>query len=163
MTTHEQELINKLRRIEALFAGTSFDGERAAAAAAMERIRQRLRDVQGSDEPVEYTFRLADGWAYRLFMALLRRYGIRPYRYRGQRLTTLTARVPESFVKTTLWPEYLQLQKTLSSYLDEVTQRVIAECIHDDTSDADVVEGGPRMLPLHSADGSTNPSSALGG
>ena len=122
----ERELINRLRRIESLFAGTNFEGERSAAAAAMDRIRERLRGLQQSDEPVEYTFRLADGWSLRLFTALLRRYDIRPYRYRGQRRTTLMAKVPVSFVKETLWPEYQELQKVLGDYLRDVTDRVIA-------------------------------------
>lgn len=152
MTIEEQELIDRLRRIEALFAGTSFDGERLAAAAAMERIRQRLKRLQESDKPVEYHFRLADGWSVRLFLALLRRYDIRPYRRRGQRRTTVMARVPVSFVKTTLWPEYVEIQRTLARYLDEVTNRVIAECIHADGSDAEEAEAEPRELPAATMD-----------
>ena len=51
--TDEQRLIEKLQRIEALFAGAATPGEREAAAAARERIRARLRDQQQSDPPVE--------------------------------------------------------------------------------------------------------------
>ena len=50
-------------------------------------------------------FQLADEWRRRLMVALLRRYGLRPYRYSGQRYTTVMARVPKSFVDGTLWPE----------------------------------------------------------
>gem|GEM_PF-3348198 len=35
-----------------------------------------------------------------------------------------------------LWPEYQQLSAVLRSYLDEITERVIAEAIHKDTSEA---------------------------
>ncbi len=142
MTSQEKkELFDKFRRIEALFAGTEFEGERVAAAAAMGRIRERLDRLRETDEPIEHSFRMADGWSRRLFLALLRRYGIRPYRYRGQRRTTVMARVPESFVKTTLWPEFVQLQETLSAYLNDVTERVISECLHGDASDAEVADG----------------------
>ena len=136
--TEEQKLIEKLRRIEALFAGTTFKGERDAAANAMERIRTRLRDFQQSDPPIEYKFGMLDMWSRKLLVALLRRYGIKPYRYRGQRHTTVMARVPSSFVDQTLWPEFQQLDDTLRSYLSEVTNRVIADGIHSDSSEAEV-------------------------
>jgi hypothetical protein len=41
----ENNLKEKLRRIEALFAGAATPGERDAAGAARERILQRLRDL----------------------------------------------------------------------------------------------------------------------
>ena len=144
--TQEQKLFDKLRKIEALFAGTTFEGERVAAAGAMERIRRRLESVRESDPAGEYKFRMADMWSRRLFVALLRRYGIKPYRYHGQRYTTVMARVPVSFVDQTLWPEFCQLDKTLRSYLDEVTNRAIAEGIHGDVSEAEV-RNRTRVLP----------------
>jgi hypothetical protein len=75
----EQKLIEKLQRIEALFAGATTKGEKVAAANALERIRERLKDVQKLDPPVEYKFTLTDMWSKKLFLALLRRYGIEPY------------------------------------------------------------------------------------
>ena len=49
----------------------------------------------------------------RLFSALCRRYGLEPYRYKGQRYTTVIVRAPRSFIDRTLWPEYLELQAAL--------------------------------------------------
>lgn len=134
----EAKLIEKLRRIEALFAGTTFEGERNAAAAAMERIQRKFRDVQQEDPAIEYQFSMRNMWSRRLFVALLRRYGIRPYRYCRQRRTTVVARVPASFLDRTLWPEFQELNQTLQTYLDDVTTRVIAESIHGDASEAEV-------------------------
>lgn len=145
MFDQERDLIDRLRRIEALFAGTEFDGERSAAAAAMDRIREKLRGVQASDPPVEYRFTLRNDWSRRLLTALLRRYDIRPYRYPGQRHTTVVARVSKSFVDKTLWPEFIEIDNTLQRHLDQVTQRVIQACIHKDASDADIVEGTPAL------------------
>jgi hypothetical protein len=48
------------------------------------------------------------------------------------------ARVPVSFVNETLWPEFQELNKTLRSYLDEVTDRVITTGIYADSSEAEV-------------------------
>jgi hypothetical protein len=136
--TEEQKLIEKLQRIEALFAGATTKGEKVAAANALERIRERLKDVQKLDPAVEYKFTLSDVWSKKLFLALLRRYGIQPYRYHRQKHTTVMARVPVSFVNDTLWPEFQELNQTLRSYLDEVTNRVITTGIYADSSEAEV-------------------------
>jgi hypothetical protein len=151
---NERELIEKLLRIEALFARPGTDGEKAAAASAAERIRARLAEMGGVDPPIEFQFKLADRWSRTLLTALLRRYGLRPYRYRRQRYTTVMARVSRRFVNETLWPEFEELNRTLQAYLAEVTDRVVAEAICPDNKDEEVrpdpVSGGgeigPRLL-----------------
>jgi hypothetical protein len=151
--TDEQKLIEKLQRIEALFAGAATPGEREAAAQARERIRARLREQQDLDPPVEYTFTLGDRWSHKLMIALMRRYQIRPYRYRGQRYTTIMARVPARFVDETLWPEFVELDRTLAGFLREVTDRVIAESVDSNTADIDIAPG-PLPAPSGAAIGS---------
>lgn len=135
----EGRLLEKLRAIEALFAGATTEGERTAAGEARTRIRRRLAALEASDPPVEYKFKLGDGWSRRLFLALCRRYDINVYRYRGQRHSTLNARVSRRFVDETLWPEYVQLSAVLRSHLEEVTDRIIATAIHADASEANEV------------------------
>lgn len=134
----EAKLIEKLARIEALFAGATTPGERDAAAAARERILERLRSLQDQDPPVEYRFTMADAWARRLFVALLRRYGLAPYRYAGQRYTTVMVKVSKRFVDDTLWPEFEQLSDVLQAHLDDVTSRVISQVFNADVSDVEV-------------------------
>lgn len=136
----EDDLVNKLRLIEALFAGAATQGERDAARNARDRICERLREMQRAEPPTEYRFSLPDMWSRRLFLALLRRYDIKPYRYHRQRRTTVMARVPPSFVDETLWPQYERLSTTLHEYLDQVTNRVIHESLAADQSEAEVVE-----------------------
>lgn len=123
----EVKLIEKLIRIEALYSGATTEGERDAAANALQRIRDRLEKIQKIDPPIEYKFTMSDMWSRKLFVALLRRYGIKPYRYYRQRYTTVMANVSKQFVNETLWPEFQELSKTLRSYLDDVTDRVISE------------------------------------
>ncbi|MBS1830547.1 MAG: hypothetical protein JST93_34910 [Acidobacteria bacterium] len=134
--TLEEELRDKLRRIEALFAGATTDGERMAAFAAMERIQKRLRETERVERPVELKFTLADEWSRKLFVALCKRYGLRPYRYKRQRFTTIMVRAPHSFLMGTLWPEFVQIQKALEEYLREATDRIIREEVFKDTSEA---------------------------
>ncbi len=137
----ESDLLEKLRKIERLYAGAATAGEKEAAAEAMNRIRNRLGEVAKVDKPIEYKFTLLDGWAKKLFLALLRRYELKPYRYSRQRRNTVMVRVPRSFVNETLWPEFLELSAVLKAYLEEVTNRVITDVIHEDTGDEEEVAG----------------------
>jgi hypothetical protein len=66
--------------------------------------------------------------------------------YRGQRRTTVMAKVSKRFVSETLWPEYEQLSNVLRRHLDEVTERIIATAIHDDASEA--VDAADAESPL---------------
>ena len=143
----EARLIDKLRLIEALFAGATTEGEKVAAERARDRILERLKLWEKEDPPVEYRFSMADMWSRKVFVALLRRYGIRPYRYSGQRYTTVMARVSKRFVDETLWPEFQEISETLRSYLSDVTDRVVQQVIHQDSSEAEVIEK-PKQLPL---------------
>ncbi len=74
----EARLIEKLQRIEALFAGAATAGEQVAAERAKQRIVERLQGWEREDPPIEYRFAMGDMWARKLFVALLRRYGITP-------------------------------------------------------------------------------------
>ena len=86
-----------------------------------------------------------DSWSRKLLVALMRRYGIKPYRYKGQRYTTVMARVPKSFVDGTLWPQYEAYSGMLRDFLSEVTDRVIKEALDENSDEADVVEE-PKLL-----------------
>ncbi len=125
-----------MRKITALFEGAATAGERQAAAAAIERIRKALNTPVETQPPIETRFSMADQWQRRLFLALCRRYGLEPYRYKGQRSTTVMVRAPRSFVDQTLWPEYLELQAALHSYLNEATERIIREEVFRDAGEA---------------------------
>ena len=135
MTT-EQQLRDKLRKITALFEGAATPGERQAAAAAIERIRQALGAATKTEVLPEFKFRMTDQWQRRLFSALCRRYGLKPFRYKGQRHTTVMVRAPRAFIDRTLWPEFVELQSALNSYLNEATERIIREEVFGDAAEA---------------------------
>lgn len=147
----EARLRETLERIESLFLGATTPGERQAAANARERVRARLEELGRKSPPVEHQFSMGDMWSRKLFVALLRRYGIKPYRYYRQRYTTVMARVPKQFLDETLWPEFIELDGTLRSYLAKVTDRLIAEAVHEDGSEAEVLQ---QLLESSSAGGS---------
>jgi len=135
MMTDEEKLIEKLKRIEALFARPATEGERMAAANARERIKARLKELEKTDPSIEFRFSLPDPWSHRLLMALLRRYGIEPYRYSGHRRSTIMIRASGRFIDETLIPEYEQFRETMVSYFEEVTQRVVSQALSIDNSE----------------------------
>ncbi len=142
----EAKLIHKLQLLEALFADTNIEGERIAAGEARDRILKRLKELEREAPPVEYQFSIGDPWQRKIFLALLRRYGIQPYRRKGQRRTTVMARVTKKFVDETLWPEYLQFADILSEYLSEVTDRVLKTVLEQDTNEPESIEQEQLLL-----------------
>ena len=142
----EEALLDKLRKIEALHAGTDAPGERIAAAFAADRIKQRLADWRAREHDVELQYSVHDPWSRQLFVALCRRYGLAPYRHARQRQSTLCVRAPLPFQRNTLWPQFLSLDEALRKHLAEITARVIRLAVHDDASDAPVVADPKALL-----------------
>ena len=142
----EGSLLEKLRKIEALYAGTNVDGERQAARRAAERIRARLAELRGREQDEELLYRLPDPWKRKLFVALCRRYGLKPFREPGRRSSTVQLRAPAVFQHRTLWPEFVALCAELHAHLDELTDRVIREAINEDVSEP-TEPTAPKALP----------------
>ncbi len=141
----EDILRDKLRKIEALFAGAGTAGERAAAGAAAERLREKLKTSELKETPIEMKFSIADPWARQLFLALTRRYGLRPYRYPRMHRQTIMVKGPPTFLQGVLWPQFQELSRELSKFLDDITRRVISEEVFGNTADADE-DAEPRQL-----------------
>ena len=115
----DEELRAKLAKVEALFREAAGPGERAAAAAAMDRLQGRLGSSDGDREPeVELKFSLPDMWSVRLFIAVCRKHGVRPYRYARQRRTTVMVRAPERDFDREVWLEFSMLHTELEIYLE---------------------------------------------
>jgi len=143
--TPEQTLRDKLRKIETLFAGAATPGERAAAGAAAERIRERLERTAGQEKPQEMRFSIPDVWSRHLFIALCRRYGLHPYRLRRMHRQTIMVKAPRSFLEKVLWPEFLELDLALLEYLSDITEKLIREEVHGETGEAEVVDEPGRV------------------
>jgi len=138
----EHELLDKLAKIEALHAGTTSTGERAAAAEARQRLRDRLDELRAHDSPIEMRFAVHDPWSRRLLVAMLRRYGIEPYRRSGQHRQSVMAKVPRRFVDETLMPHFEASNAALHGHLSEVAERIISTAV----GDGDFEDDGDRRL-----------------
>jgi hypothetical protein len=129
--TPDEILRDKLRKIESLFAGAATPGEKAAAGAAAERIRERLGKTAGTEKSVELKFSIPDVWSRQLFIALCRQ--------------SIMIKAPQSFMEQVLWPEFQELNAALIAYLSEITEKVIREEVHRETGDAEEVAEPTRI------------------
>ena len=59
----EDQLRERLRKVEALFFGAATLGEREAACAAAERLKAKLDEAIRWDPPVELKFTMPDQWS----------------------------------------------------------------------------------------------------
>ncbi len=136
----EDQLRERLRKVEALFFGAATAGERDAAGAAADRLRAKLDEAARRDPPIEMKFTMPDQWSTRLFIALCRRYGFRPFRYSRQRYTTVMVKAPRRLFEDVVWREFNDLHRDLAAYLEETTERLIRETIHADAADAETAQ-----------------------
>ena len=66
----EDQLRDRLKKVEALYFGAATAGERDAAEAAAERLRAKLEEASRRDPPIGMKFSLPDQWSVRLFIAV---------------------------------------------------------------------------------------------
>ncbi|MBK7862509.1 MAG: hypothetical protein IPJ65_28660 [Archangiaceae bacterium] len=136
----EAELKRKLAAIEALLQRATTEGERAAA----ENVFAKLKQKAPAEQPEDVQFTVPDPWGRKLFIAMVRKAGLEPFRLRGQRRTTVMVHGRRSFVVDTVWREFTAAHATLSEYLEEVTDRVIRETLGETEADAKERPALPR-------------------
>jgi hypothetical protein len=79
----DDQLRAKLRKIEALYAGARTSGAKSAGGAASDRISLKFENASKDERAEEFKLPIPGPWALQLFIALCRRYGIKPLRYPG--------------------------------------------------------------------------------
>jgi hypothetical protein len=111
----ESQLREKLRKIEALFAGAGTTGERLAAEAALERVRARLSELGQKDPPVETQFSMPPMVALSISRTIpaLR---VEPLSSSSATAQHRHVRAPRGFVDQVLWPEFGELDRALRAY-----------------------------------------------
>ena len=133
------ELREKLAKVEALFRRAGSPGERAAAGAAMDRLHGRLQGRSRDNGPeTELQFSLPDAWSVRLFVAICRKHGLRPFRYARQRRTTVMVRARERHFDRVVWAEFSHLQTELELYFQDVTDHLITRAMGSDGDDSNI-------------------------
>ena len=133
----QEDIREKLEKLEALFARGATEGERTAAGAALDRLNSRF-DTGAQEEKVEFQYSLPDVWAVKIFVALCRKHGVQPYRYSRQRRTTVMVNVQKSVFEQTVMAEFEMLHAELVAYFKDTVDHLIAEAMKSDGEDANL-------------------------
>ncbi len=137
-------LIERLLKIESLHTGATTTGEKVAAEEALARILAHLEQLK--DEPEEFRFTLTSRWSQQLFVALARRYKLKPFRRPRQHATTIMVKVKRSFLDRTFLPQFNALHEELTKHLDEIAKTIIEAAVHRDLTEAPETE--PKQLSI---------------
>jgi hypothetical protein len=130
------DLADKIRKIEALIAGATSDGERQAAEFAKRRLQDKIEA-----KPIEYTVTSNSHWKKKLFMAICNKHGLRTYRYKRQKYTTTMVLVSQPFMDQVLWPEFDRCAKTFDQLAGEIMNDLIAKIHLVNDEDETIIVG----------------------
>ena len=134
-----EHLLDRIKKIEALIAGASTDGEKNAGESAKERILKKYPELEIHKDPVEYRLSTNSQWNKKLLIAICRKYGVKPFRYHRQKYTTVMVRINTKFLNQVLWKEYEEYSKLLNKLVQEITDDLISS-IHKH-QDEDIIHG----------------------
>ncbi|GJM34276.1 MAG: hypothetical protein DHS20C18_32770 [Saprospiraceae bacterium] len=134
-----ENLIDRIKKIEALIKGAATKGEQEAAISAKARIVEKYPELEIHKNAKEYALYTSDNWHKKLLLAICRKYGVKPYRYYRQKYTTVMVRINEGFLNAVLWPEYLEYSKLLGALVEEITDDLINK-IHA-YEEEDIIQG----------------------
>lgn len=133
-----EDLLEKIRKIEALIAGAQTDGEKSAAILARGRLHNRIA-IENKIQQKEFTLYTHDNWHKKLLLAICRKHGIQPYRYKRQKYTTVMVCIDEVFLNNVLWKEFTEYSNHLEKLVEDVTDSIIRK-IHED-EDESIIQG----------------------
>ncbi len=135
-----ENLQEKIKKIEALILGTQTKGEKNATISDKDRIlKKKYPELEINRDAVEFNLSTTDYWHKKLLLAICRKYGLKPYRYKRQKYTTVMVYVNEVFLNTVVWKEYLEYSRHLESLVDDITNDLISK-IHKE-EDEDLIHG----------------------
>lgn len=117
---NELVLSNKIKEIEKNILGASGSNDEI-----LQIAKKRIYEYEKIDKAKEYQFSVGDKYSKKLFVAIARRYGLRPYRLKRQKHTTVMLKVSKRFVDDILWPEFMILCSELDFYLEHVANEII--------------------------------------
>lgn len=122
-----ESLLEKIRKIEALIDGASSLGEKTSAILAKARILDKYPHLEIHKDPREYSLRTDGEWNKKLLLAICRKYGVKPYRYKRQKYTTVMVNINENFLNEVLWKEYSEYSIHLNKLVEEITDNLISK------------------------------------
>ena len=96
---------------------------------ALQLSRPRSAETRTREHDEVFTTSIPDPCARAVFLALCRRYGLKPHRHARQRRATVVVAAPPSFYEGVLWPEFQALSDVLYDSFLSLTTRVLREVL----------------------------------
>jgi hypothetical protein len=124
----DRELLESLQAISKSLVGIRSDLS-SKLAQSWGEFRAEAEALNEAGPLEEFRFSLPSARSQVLFYALLKRYGVNAYRYRGQKRSTINARVSKRFVDQLLWPQYREFASVLDTFFDGLAFQVISDAI----------------------------------
>ena len=143
----EPILVMRLRQVEAELAPGLVRVADGPAPDPRARVVARREASELTDPPMEHHFRVPEPAQRRLLTALLRRYGLTPYRYPRQTEVDVMVRMSIAFEAELFDPIHRAMKAELARFVEAAVERVAAEALHWDSSDAgESVDDVPRSI-----------------
>ena len=120
-----EKLLERIKKIEALIVGAQTEGEKNAAISAKDRVLNTYQELKTEANNVEFILRAPDSWHKRLLLSICRKYGLKLYRYKGQKYTTVMVNVNEEYLNKIVWKEYLEYSDHLEKLVGAITDGLI--------------------------------------
>ena len=121
--------LDRMRTLEARVLGLPDGADLAAVHAGVERLRAQLTETRSRERDEVFTTSIPDPCARAVFLALCRRYGLKPHRHARQRRATVVVAAPPSFYEGLLWPEFQALSDVLYDSFLSLTTRALHEVL----------------------------------
>ncbi len=112
----------QFRHIEMKYAGLG--AEAGAGDRAKTQIIARQKEL-ASTADLEFRVPAKSEWEAAIFHALLTRYGLKAYRYRNQRKSTILVRVSQRFMDEYLWPIFTDVCRELFARFNLLTKALL--------------------------------------
>jgi hypothetical protein len=124
----DRELLESLQAISKSLVGIRSDLS-GKVEESWGEFRAHAEALNNAGPVEEFRFSLPSARSQVLFCALLKRCGVKAYRYRGQKRSTINARVSKRFVDELLWPQYREFASILDTFFDGLAFQVISDTI----------------------------------
>lgn len=132
--------LDRMRAVEARFLSLPSGADPAAVRAGVERLRAQLAEARSRERDDVITVSIADPCGRSVFIALCRRYGLKPHRHARQRQATVVVAAPPSFYDRVLWPEFQALTDVLYEHFLSLTLRALDDVLVTGGDEAITIE-----------------------
>lgn len=96
----------------------------------MEPFKKKLKDISHLEEIYEIIVNTKTDWNRQIFLALCEKYNLEPYRYKGEKKTTIKLETTMDFMENILWPDYKKFTKIYHKSMEDILKKCIEKILY---------------------------------